>query len=70
VTSIIGVVLSLGLRILEAFLLKGKADKEAMELFYKFLEKFSESYLNSKKLRDRARAQLEWLKTNPWKETK
>lgn len=70
ILGIIGAILPLAIKLLSWFLDKAQADKEMMELFYKFVEKFATEYLNSVKLANWAKAQMEELKNKPFEETK
>lgn len=68
--GIIGALLPAVIQMIGWFLGKASADKEMMELFYKFVEKFATEYLNSVKLMNYAKAGLKELKNKPFVETK
>jgi hypothetical protein len=54
----------------EYFLGKAKDNKAMMDLFYQFVERRQKDYLNSKILRDDAKALIYKISTEPWVETK
>ena len=62
-------IITVALTVLGWFIDRNKEDKELQELFFKFVEKVAGDYLNSVKLRDHARKQLEELRNKPWEET-
>ena len=68
-TGFIPLIVEVGLGILAWLLNKNSQDKEMQELFYKFIEKQHEGYLNSAIMRDKAKERLKTIFEKPWVET-
>ena len=57
--SLLGLVIPIGLKVLEYFLDKSKQDAEMQKLFYDFVERVNKEYLNSATMRVHAKARME-----------
>lgn len=68
-SSILGLVIPIGLKLLEYFLSKNKDDREMMELFYKFIDKVQSEYLNSAKMRLLAKERMKAIMEKPFEES-
>ena len=64
-----GAILTVGLQIVGWLLDRAGASKESKENFFAWIKKVG-SELGSVKLMQYGDKQLEWLKNNPWEETK
>lgn len=67
--SFIPLVVEVGLGILAWFLNMKKEDREMQELFYKFVDKQHEEYLNSALMREKAKERLKVISEKEWVET-
>ena len=62
ILTIIEFLIPVAIKLLGMFLDKKQADKEMMQRFYEFVEKFDKEYFNSVKLKRSYEAQLERLR--------
>ncbi len=68
-TAIIGLIVPIGLKVLEYFLDKSKENAEMMRLFYDFVERTNKEYLNSATMREHAKARMKAILDKEFKES-
>ena len=68
-TAIIGLIVPIGLKVLEYFLDKAKNDKAMMELFYDFVARTNKEYMNSAIMREHAKARMKEILAKDFQES-
>lgn len=67
--AIFSILIPVGFKLLEFFLDKAKENKQAMENFYKFVDKIHSEYLNSAKMKVLADERWKKIKEKPFVES-
>lgn len=68
-TAFFPLIVEVALQLLSWILSRNKENKEMQELFYRFIEKQHEGYLNSAIMREKSQARLKAIFEKPWVET-